>query len=187
MPFDTKAHLIVKTKDFPVGKIHNLHIWFSGNWKRKDINEKVNEKLDDIKSHMEKIGSVHSIEVTSVSYTNMSHPDEKYGDLILTKSSDASPEKVVQKVVEKFNIRKIDLPNTPKEDLVELMDKIEIEFFKREHHLSDDVYNFFKENEDLVTLDEAKKYCEKHGADDVYVFRKMKVRELVNEKILSNG
>ena len=184
---DVKVNFVVQGLGFPIGKIYKLHVWLPseiknpGNW--------VDENADKIKKELRDTCHVHSIQHTSIVWTNSRNTKECCGDIILDSEKDATPskrEKSKSKKVEVKpvkDIRKIDIPNIDKDDLNKLQNKITTELFKRENELSDDVYDFWFVNQDLVSIDEAKTMCKEHGAKDLFLPRKMEVRKKVEEKI----
>ena len=188
MPLDTKATLEVKIRDFPVGKIMKIHIWFEGFLKQEDIQKYIDANMDKIKEQLENESKreVHSIEVGFVIATNCRSEEEDIGDIILEKIVDAGPgKKTKTKKVEKkvFDIKLFEPHNTTEEDLLEFRDIIDTELFKRKHKLSDSVYDFFIANEDLVTVDQAKEICKTHNPDDTYLLRKREVRKIIQSKL----
>lgn len=184
MAIDTRISFNVRGLGYPSGKIYKMCVWF--NDKIDNPGKWVDEHVDEIKNQLKDVCYVHSIEHDFITYTNTRKKEEKYGDIILLNEKDAVTltEKKDKKEKLVTDIRKIDLPNIDKKDLNTLRDEIEIELFKRDNELSDEVYNFFKANEDLVTVEVAKETTDKHGTEDLYFLRKKQVRKLVEEKIL---
>jgi len=183
---EVKISFIVHGLGFPLGKVYRLHVWLPpqtqrpGSW--------VDDNADIIKQELRDVCHVHSIQHISVMWAPTRTNKEGYGDIILDSEKDASPandkskaKKAEEKLVK--DIRKIDLPNIDKDDLNKLKGEIDIELFKKEHKLSDDVYNFWFVNQDLVSIDEAKDMCKEHGANDLFLPRKMEIRKKVEEKI----
>ena len=180
MNMDTKINFNVKALGFPRGKIYKMYIWVEGNC--DNAGKYIDDRVDEIKEQIKDVCHVHSIELSYTTYTNYKHEDEKYGDIVLDKEIEISTKDEKKKKVETkpvTDIKKIDLPNIDKDDLNTLKEKIDIELFKREHKLSDDVYNFYYVNMDLVSVDEAKEICKEHGAKDLFFLRKREVRKKV--------
>lgn len=185
---DTKIGFTVKGLGFPVGRIHKMYVWFEGQYPNPA--KYIDDNVDKIKKELRDICHIHSIEYTHTTYSNTRTELEEYGSIILESVSDVSTtdkkknkkKKTVKLVTD---IRKLDLPNIPREDLSTLKDKVEIEFFKRDNELSDDVYDFFVANEDLVTIDEVKKIAESGSINDKFLLRKKEIRKQVELKILN--
>lgn len=185
---DARINFNVKGLGFPTGKIYKMYIWV------EDINEPgkyIDSHADEIKEQLKDICVVHSIEHTYTSYINSVSSKRKYGDIVLDKTIDIPTTKIeknTNKVKIKYvtDIKKLDFPNIPKDDLKTLKDEVDTELFKREHDLSDDVYNFYIANMDLVDIEECKKICDKHGTSDLYILRKKEVRKKIEEKVLNN-
>ena len=182
---DAKVTFTVKGLGFPFGKIYKMHVWLPNGTTRPGA--WVDDNADKIKDYMDDLCIVHSIELNYVTWANTRTEDSEYEDIILESEKDATPSSKKSKKVETkpvTDIKKIDLPNIDKDDLNKLTEKIDIELFKRENELSDDVYNFWFVNQDLVSVDEAKEICKEHGADDLFLLRKMEIRKKVEEKVV---
>jgi len=182
---EVRINFIVKGLGFPVGKIYNLHVWLPAG--TENPVKWVTDNADKIKSELRDTCHVYSIQHQSTVWTNSRTVSDKHGEIIIDSTVDAtiSGDKEKKKKESKpvTDIRKIDLPNISKDDLNKLKTKIDIEIFKKENVLSDDVYDFFMANIDLVTVDEAKKVCEEYGTDDIFILRKKEIRKKVKEKI----
>jgi len=184
---DTKIYFNVKALGFPVGKIYKMYIWLEGNV--SNSRKYIDDEVDNIKDQLKDVCVVHSIEHLYTTYTNTAHKDEEYGVVNVDSESNASTgtktktktKKVEPKPV--TDINKIDLPNIDKDDLVRLRIRTVNELFKREHSLSDDVFNFYLKNKDEITVDEAKQLCEEHGSVDMFLLEKRKLRKMVEGKI----
>lgn len=185
MDMNAKVTFTVKGLGFPFGKIYKMHVWLPNETKRPGA--WIDENADKIKDEMKDMCIVHSIELNYVSWSNTNPKNVDFGDLVLESEKDATPssKKKSKKVETKpvTDIKKIDLPNIDKDDLNKLKEKIDVELFKRENELSDDVYNFWFVNQDLVSVDEVKEICKEHGADDLFLLRKMEIRKLVEKKV----
>jgi len=184
MDMDTRIAFKVKGLGFPSGQIYRMYIWFEGH--KENAGKWVEDNSDNIKKQMETTCHVHSIEFEYVTYTNSHNKDEKYGDLILDKTIRAIPK--VKKTKNDPNskvtkINRIDFPNIDSQDLRIIRYKARVELFKREHKISDAVYEFFKENKDLVTIEEVIKITDEYGADDLFLLKKRKIREQVEKKL----
>lgn len=187
MPSDIKVSFEVKGLGFPIGKIYKLHVWLPDG--TKNPGKWVDDHADKIKEELKSVCHVHSVQHKSTMWTNVRTDEEDYGDIILDSAVDATlADKSKKKKKKKepkpvTDIRKIDLPNIDKEDLVKLKNEIETEFFKRDNELSDALYDFYMANVDLVSVDQAKEICKEHGTDDLFLLRKREIRKIVEEKI----
>ena len=188
MTSEVKINFVVHGLGFPVGKVYKLHVWLPGD--TKNAGKWVDKNADQIKKELRDTCHVHSIQHTSVMWTNIRTNQENYGDIILDSTKDASPsnDKSKSKSIEVKpvkDIRKIDLPNIDDADLNKLRGKINIELFKRQHKLSDAEYDFYMENTDLVgDISNLKKICDEYGTDDKFILRKREVRKKIQEKNL---
>ena len=183
---EVKINFTVHGLGFPTGKILKLHVWLPDGI--KSPTQWVDNNADIIRKELRDICHVHSIQHNCVMWTNSKKNTEEYGNIILDSEKNASPSndtKTKAKTVEVkplTDIRKIDLPNIDIKDLNKLKSKIDIEIFKRDNDLSDDVYDFYYVNEDLVTVDQAKNICKKHGSSDLFFLRKREIRKHIKKK-----
>lgn len=180
--YDTRAVIIIKFAGFPHGKIMNCYMWFAGSIYENEIRH----RLKDLKINTEEKYFITSIEVKNILFTSKSK-DVKYEELILVKEVDVAPKtKVVTKDVEKIvvpDVLNVDLCHYDDEELDGLLDRISEEFFKREHELSDDEYSFYLENKKIIRLEDVKKTFQEIKGD-AYKFKKMKIRETLENKNL---
>jgi hypothetical protein len=188
MFMDTKINFIVKASGFPTGKIYKMYIWLNGHV--ENAGKYIDNNADIIKEALKDVCVVHSIEFSYITYTNIEHKKEKYGDIILEKEIEIKTKEKTKKskidnVPKKVtDISKVDLPNIDDADLRTLRGRIGMELFKRDHKLSDEVYNFYMMNSEKITVEEAKKMCEEHnGSVDLFLLKKREVRKKVEEKI----
>jgi len=184
---DTKVYFNVKGLGFPTGKIYKMYIWIEGHI--NNAGKYLDDNADLIRDQLKDVCHVHSIEHAYTTYTNSAHPEANYGEIVLEKEVSVTiagktkikKNKVVKPVTD---ISKVDLPNIDKDDLTKLKQRIINELFKREHGLSDDVFNFYVINKDEISVEEAKQICEEHGGSvDMFLLKKRKLRKKVEEKI----
>ena len=184
LDMDTKIVFKVKALGFPTGVIYQMYVWLNGNI--NNAGKYIDNHVDEIKESLKDTMYVHSIEHNYTTYTNTKPENEHYGDIILDKEIKISTEKKLKtkkEIKPVKDIAKIDLPNIDEKDLITLKQRIVNELFKREHKLSDDVFNFYLVNKDEITPEEAKKICEEHGSVDMFLLKKREIRKKVKEKI----
>ena len=184
--FNTKCYLLIKVKDYPIGKNLKCYVWFEGLIKDIDVKSSVKNSLtlsDTYKDY-----SIKEIEVVSTIVTNTMKTEENFGEIILqsiTNVFEGNPKKQKDK---KFSFKDIKYSELTDKDIEEIDRKLNAEIFKRQHKLSDSEYKFYIENRDEVDLTKVKEIYEKCGGD-IFKLRKEKIREnianlLENKKVV---
>lgn len=179
-----KFEFLIKTKSFPHGNIYRAVCWINEHMSFQAF--KVNY-LSEIKKAV-KAEVIHSIDLSYLSYTNSAHDrvneERELGKVFIRDKKEAGVKNKKTNTDSKgpvTDVRRLDLPNISDEDLELLAVAVEDEKFKREHHMSDDAYDFYLLNQDIMSIEEAKEYCSTHSAKDMYGFRKRKIREKLTE------
>ena len=185
--FNTKCYLLIKIKDYPVGKNLKCYVWFEGLIKDIDVKNSVTNCLtisDTYKDY-----TIKDIEVVSTISTNNMKPEEKFGEITLqsiTNVFEGNPKKQKSKKIDPKDIKYSELTDKEIEDLDR---KISKESFKRRNKFTEAEYMFWINNSNEVKIEDAKEVYEKCGGD-IFKLRKAKIREnisnmLENKKVVN--
>jgi hypothetical protein len=187
MNFNTKCHLLIKIKDYPIGKNMKCYVWFEGAVDKKEIENKVKNCLTLSETYKDYAIAEISV-VNNVMTNTRMEKNENFGEIILQSISnvyEGNPKKQKEK---KHSFKDIKYSDLTDKDIEEIDKKLTIEMFKRQHKLNDSEYRFYIENKDEVDLEKVKEVYEKCGGD-IFKLRKDKIREnianlLKNKKVV---
>ena len=183
MNFNTKCHLLVKIKDYPIGKNMKCYVWFEGAVDKDEVENKVKNSLTLSETY--KDYAIAEITVVNTVMTNTRlKKDENFGEIILQTVSnvyEGNPKKQKEKKYDHKIIKYSDLTDKELEDISRKTNK---EQFKRQNKFSEAEYVFWTENMLDIKLENIKEVYEKCGGD-IFKLRKMKIRENISS-ILEN-
>ena len=180
--FNTKCYLLIKIKDYPVGKNLKCYVWFEGLMENIDVKNSVKNCLTLSDTYKDYI--IKDIEVVSTISTNNMKPEEKFGEITLqsiTNVFEGNPKKQKNK---KFDIKDIKYSELTDKEIEDLEKKIRKESFKRQYGLSEAEYIFWKGNLNEVKIEDVKEVYKKCDGD-IFKLRKAKIRENISN-ILEN-
>ena len=184
--FNTKCYLLIKIKDYPIGKNLKCYVWFEGLIKDIDVKNSVKNCLtlsDTYKDY-----AIKDIEVVNTITTNSMQLTEKFGEITLqsiTNVFEGNPKKQKDK---KYNIKDIKCSELTDKEIEDLEKKINKESFKRRNKFSEAEFLFWADNVNELKIEEVKEVYEKCGGD-IFKLRKAKIREnianmLENKKVV---
>lgn len=180
--FNTKCYLLIKIKEYPIGKNLKCYVWFEGLAENIDIKNSVKNCLtlsDTYKDY-----AIKDIEVVSTLATNGMKPEEKFGEITLqsiTNVFEGNPKKQKNKKHSHNDIKFSDLTDKEIEDID---NKIKKERFKRLNGFSEAEYTFWASNSDEIKIEDVKETYKKCDGD-IFKLRKAKIRENISS-ILEN-
>lgn len=190
----TRVNINIEIKGYPHGKLYKLHFWLNGYIEKDKIQQYIDEQF---KSDIEN-GEIEGIDenlierayIDKIIYTNDRSIKEGFNSIIFDSSTTVIPEnnknnKNNKKYQKSQNTKpkNIVLHELSDDDLKKLKDKIDIEFLKRQHFLSDDEYNFYKVNENFIQLEDVKEMYKKFKGD-AFKIKKMNIRNILKSKNL---
>lgn len=188
----TRVNINIEIKDYPYGKLYKLHFWLNGYIEKNKIQQYIDQKF---KSDIEN-GEIEGIDenlierayIDKIIYTNDRSIKEGFNNIIFDSSTTVITENKQKdnKKHQKSQYTKpknIVLHELSDDELKKLKDKIDIEFLKRQHFLSDDEYNFYKINEDFIQLENVKEMYQKFKGD-AFKIKKMNIRNILKSKNL---
>ena len=191
---NTRVNINIELKDYPHGKLYKLHFWLDGFSEKSEIQDYIDEqfKLDIINGDIEGIDEnlIHRAYIDRVIYTNDMSIKEGFNNVIFdscitiipdNKSKNNKNQK--QQKQQNTKPKNIVLHEISDDDLKSLKDKIDVEFLKRKHFLSDDEYNFYKINENYIELENVKEMYKKYKGD-AFKIKKMNIRNILKSKNL---
>lgn len=169
---------------FPKGKLYKMSVWTQKTV--SDTSSFLKENEDNIKKSIGEDGEkIRSISFRSAIYTNTLNVNvEKFDEFIIESEFKPGLNTTnTTNTVKKENNKSTNIKDIDTDKLIRLKGKIEVELFKRENDLSDDFYKFYLENKDLMSLEDIKKHCKEHGSEDIYYFKKRKIKENIEKKV----
>jgi hypothetical protein len=177
--FNTKVIVLFKIKDYPIGKNLKCYVWFEGDTKDMNIEEKLKSSL--VLSESYKNYDIKEIQVVSKVMTNSMPQTDKFGELNLMSISnvfEGNPKKEKNRKVNTTT----DLSLLTQKELEDLDRKVNKELFKRNNNLNENEYVFYMNNMNDIKLTEVKEIYEKCGGD-IYKLRKERIRENISNML----
>ncbi len=175
---DTKSFIEIRLKDYPVGRKLRCILWLEGMYEKDQVEEYIKSNMVLINQFKDAV--IHEVKVFNSILTNCRKEEEKYGELILisviTNYTASNKKKESEK---KVDINSLKLHNYSVKEITKLKEKIDDELIMREYHLSDREYEFYKNNNDEVTLNSVKEIYEKCDGD-IFKLRKERIRENIS-------
>ena len=173
--FNTKFILLIKIKDYPIGKNLKCYVWFEGVKKDEEVINHIKNSLTLSEAYKDYI--IADMQIVGTLTTNSMQPKEKFGELNLISINnvyEGNPKK--QKKEKKFDFKDIKYSELNLKDLESIDRKVNTEIFKRQNNLNDDEYKFYMENMKEINLADIKDIYQKCGGD-IYKLRKDKIRK----------
>lgn len=178
--FNTKCYVLIKIKDYPIGKNLKCYVWFEGIVKNNEVENYVKNSMTLSETY--KNYPIADIKIVSTLATNSMKPEDKFGELILqsiTNVYEGNPKKEKEK---KYTIKDIDYSKLTDKEIEDIDRKINAEIFKRKHNLNDSEYKFYIANREEVDINNVKEIYEKCDGD-IFKFRKERIRENISSML----
>jgi hypothetical protein len=118
--FNTKCYVLIKIKDYPIGKNLKCYVWFKGLVKTDEMEKYVKNSLTLSETY--KDYTISEIKVVSTLTTNTMEVEEKFGELILMSITNVYSED--SKKENKNTIKNIDYSKLTEKELEEIDIKI---------------------------------------------------------------
>jgi hypothetical protein len=178
--FNTKCVVLIKIKDYPIGKNLKCYVWMEGSVTGVDVQSRVKNFLTLSETY--KDYDIKDIEVVSTIMTNTMEMSEKFGELTLmsiTNVFEGNPKKQKNK---KFDIKDIKYSELTDKEIEDLDRKVSTEAFKRRNKFTDAEFSFWVDNSKDIKIEEVKEIYAKCGGD-IFKLRKAKIRENITNML----
>ena len=176
--FNTKVFAEIQLKDYPTGKNIKCHFWLENNVTKEEAYNYVKNSL--ILSESYKDCVVHEIKIFNLLITNNKTSDENFGDIVLDSITN-SYQSVVKKD-KKVDIKDLNLKDYSESDIEYIRKKMAEELIMRRHNLLLTEFNFYKDNQKEINIEDTKEIYKKYNGD-IYKLRKEKIRENLKNMI----
>ena len=178
IPKDTRVVLTVKREN----KTYLIHYWLDGKKQYDEVTTILNSNELKYK-FIGLYGEDFTYFINSLSFEGKKPLNENF-KILYTDSTITSPKGIStttpnHKVVES---KDIDLNKMTDLELSNLKDRIDEILFKREHNFSDDEYEFYLENEDIIEVEKVKSFMSEYK-NDKFKIRKNRIRVKLTEMI----
>lgn len=184
----TRVNLIMEIKGYPRGRICKLHFWLDGFVPKSDIQKYIDEKIEFENSFIDE-NDISRCYVDRIHYTNDKSPKEYFGLVIVDSNlsvvSSAPKVDNNQNNNTKPKEKPLDIKKIESKDLITLRGKIEIELFKREYSLTEEEYEFYYVNRDIIEISDIKESFKLHKGD-AFKMKKINIRKKLTKNPLSN-
>lgn len=170
--YDTKVDLMVKCNE----KSHYSHLWLYNRVDRDEVERLLNSS--ELKySMMSKYGIGYEFKICKVVY-ELNRPKNEHYKMFYTDSSITLTE---QPKKNKNGISLSELSNLSDTELENIKDIIDELLFKRKYEFTDDEYEFYLENDNMIKPENVKSFLIKNK-EDKFKMKKNKIRMILNEK-----
>lgn len=169
---DTKIELTIKCDN----KSYQTHLWLKGKINLNEVDSILNS--NEIKYMIiGKYDQNYTTKILNIVHT-ITKPINEYYKTIYTDSTIVD---LINSTKTSINDNKIDLDRMTIDQLINLQDRIDEILFKRKHNLSDDEYEFYLENENMIEAKDVKSFMLEYK-NDKFKMKKNKIRLTLKEK-----